>query len=50
MNGYIDAACLLLSDKSNGLNGGYSEPNAEVNFKSFATSLSAHAMAFAKMR
>ncbi len=45
-----DAACLLLSDKSNGLNGEYSEPNAEVNFKSFATSLSAHAMAFAKMR
>ncbi len=45
-----DAACLLLSDKNNGLNGGYSEPNAEVSFKSFATSLSAHAMAFAKMR
>lgn len=45
-----DAACLLLSDKSNGLNGGYSEPNAEVNFKNFATSLSAHAMAFAKMK
>ena len=45
-----DATCLLLSDRDNGLNGGYSEPNAEVNFKNFATSLSAHAIAFAKMR
>ncbi|MBA3009795.1 MAG: PaeR7I family type II restriction endonuclease [Proteobacteria bacterium] len=45
-----DATCLLLSGKDTGLNGGYSEPNAEVNFKNFAISLSAHAMAFAKMK
>ena len=45
-----DAACLLLSDRRNGVNGEYSEPNKEVNFKAFATSLSAHAIAFAKMR
>ncbi len=45
-----DATCLLLSDRDNGVNGNYSEPNKEVNFKNFATSLSAHAIAFAKMR
>lgn len=45
-----DATCLLLSDRYNGVNGEYSEPNKEVNFKAFATSLSAHAIAFAKMR
>ena len=45
-----DATCLLLSDRHNGANGEYSEPNKEVNFKTFATSLSAHATAFDKMR
>ena len=45
-----DATCLLLSDRNNGVNGHYSEPNEEVNFKTFATSLSAHAIAFVKMR
>ena len=45
-----DAMCLLLSDRTNGLDGRYSEPNAELDFKTFATSLSAHAIAFAKMR
>ncbi len=45
-----DAACLLLSNRDKGLTGSYSEPNAEVNFKRFATSLSAHAAAFAGMR
>ena len=45
-----DATCLLLSDRKTGLKGNYSEPNKEVNFKAFATSLSAHAIAFAKMR
>ena len=45
-----DAACLLLSNRDSGLRGGYSEPNEEVNFKNFATSLSAHAMAYVKMR
>lgn len=45
-----DATCLILSDKKTGLNGSYTEPNAEINFKNFAASLSAHAMAFAKMK
>jgi len=45
-----DATCLLLSDRYNGVNGSYSEPNAELKFKNFATSLSAHAIAFSKMR
>ncbi len=45
-----DATCLLLSDRRKGVNGEYSEPNKEVNFKTFATSLSSHAIAFAKMR
>jgi hypothetical protein len=40
---------LLLSDREKGLNGGFTEPNEEVNFKAFATSLAAHAMAFARM-
>ena len=38
-----DAACLLLSDKENGLIGEYSEPNMEIGFKTFAISLYSHA-------
>ena len=45
-----DAACLILSDRGDGLKGKFSEPNPEVNFKAFATSLAAHALAFVKMR
>ena len=45
-----DAACLLLSDQEGGLRGEYCEPSEEVGFRNFATSLMAHAMAFAKMR
>ena len=45
-----DATCLLLSDMENGLEGSYSEPNQEINFRAFATSLSAHASAFSRMR
>jgi len=45
-----DATCLLLSDKVGGLKGDYTEPNAEVDFATFATSLAAHAMAYAKRR
>ena len=47
---FYDATCLLVSDRKNGLNGAYSEPNQEVIFRSFATSLSAYAIAFVKMR
>ena len=47
---FYDATCLLVSDRKNGLNGAYSEPNEEINFRNFATSLSAHAIAFVNMR
>jgi len=45
-----DAACLILSDQKGGLRGEYSEPSAEVGFRKFATSLTAHALAFSKLR
>ena len=45
-----DATCFLMSNETVGRKGGYSEPNEELGFKSFATSLTAHAMAYAKMR
>jgi len=45
-----DAACLLLSDKEGGLRGEYREPSEEIGFYNFATSLTAHAMAFVKFR
>ena len=45
-----DATCFLMSNKTVGRKGGYSEPNEELGFKSFATSLTAHAIAYAKMR
>lgn len=45
-----DGTCLILSDKSGGLKGKFWEPNPEFSFATFATSLSAHAMAYAKLR
>ncbi|MYB39734.1 restriction endonuclease [Candidatus Saccharibacteria bacterium] len=45
-----DAACLILSDRNEGMNGSYSEPNPEISFRNFATSLRAHALAFVNMR
>ena len=45
-----DAACLILSDKTGGLKGRYTEPNPEISFANFATSLSARAMAYARIR
>lgn len=45
-----DSACLLLSDRAGGLKGKFLEPSLELNFVAFATSLSAHAMAYAMMR
>jgi hypothetical protein len=45
-----DGTCLLLSEKSGGLKGKYTEPNSEFGFTTFATSLIAHAIAYAKMR
>jgi len=34
-----DATCLLLSDRDRGVKGKYSEPNKEIDFKKFVTSL-----------
>jgi hypothetical protein len=45
-----DSTCFLMSNETEGLRGGYTEPNEELSFKSFATSLSAHAIAYAKLR
>ncbi|HYN77724.1 MAG TPA: PaeR7I family type II restriction endonuclease [Lamprocystis sp. (in: g-proteobacteria)] len=45
-----NSACLILSNAQTGPQGDYTEPNPEFAFKRFATSLSAHAMAFARMR
>ncbi len=45
-----DGACLILTGQTGGLRGKYREPNKELAFERFATSLSAHATAFAKMR
>jgi hypothetical protein len=45
-----DRTCLILSDRTSGLKGEFTEPNPEFSFASFATSLSAHAIAYAKMR
>lgn len=45
-----DSTCLILSNKTGGLKGRFTEPNPEFSFTTFATSLSAHAMAYARMR
>lgn len=45
-----DGTCLILSDRVGGLRGDFTEPNPEFGFAAFATSLTAHAMAYAKMR
>ena len=43
-----DAACLLMSSREGGLNGEYREPNPELNFQNFLTSLLARAIAVAR--
>jgi hypothetical protein len=45
-----DGTCLILSDKTGGLRGKFTEPNPEFSFSTFATSLTGHAMAYAKTR
>jgi hypothetical protein len=45
-----DGTCLILTDRKGGAKGKYSEPNEELAFARFATSLSAHAIAYAKSR
>ncbi len=43
-----DAACLLMSSRKGGLKGEYREPNAELSFHNFVTSLLARAIAVAQ--
>jgi hypothetical protein len=43
-----DSACLLLSSREGGRQGDYREPNAELSFQNFVTSLLARAIACAK--
>lgn len=45
-----DATCLILSDQTGGLKGRFTEPSPEFSFTTFATSLTAHALAYSKMR
>lgn len=45
-----DAACLLLSPRNAGNRARYVEPSAELSFERFATLLSAHASAFARLK
>ncbi len=45
-----DGTCLILSDRVGGLKGKFTEPNQEFSFATFAASLTAHAIAYAKMR
>jgi hypothetical protein len=44
-----NAGCFLMSTKEGGLEGKYQEPNPELSFQNFITSLLAHAMAAALM-
>jgi len=45
-----DATCFLMSSKSDGLQGKYTEPSVELSFKNFAVSLAARAAAFVQMK
>ena len=45
-----DATCLILSDKTGGLKGRFTEPSSEFSFTTFVTSLTAHALAYSTMR
>jgi hypothetical protein len=45
-----DAACLILSEPEGGARGLFREPNAEIGFEYFVTSLTARALAHAKSR
>ena len=45
-----DGACLIMSDKEEGLKGKFTEPNPEFSFKNFAVSLTVHATAYAQLR
>ncbi len=45
-----DGACLLLSSRADGKQGIYREPNPELSFRTFLTSLLGRAIAVARMQ
>jgi hypothetical protein len=45
-----DAACFLMSSREGGRTGNYSEPNPELSFRTFVTSLLGRTIAVAKMQ
>jgi hypothetical protein len=45
-----DATCFILSSRDGGLKGEYTEPNTELSFKNFSTSLMGRAIAYMKNR
>jgi len=45
-----NGACLILSNRENGLRGKYHEPKKELQFQHFAALLTSHASAFARTR
>ncbi|MBI3159413.1 MAG: PaeR7I family type II restriction endonuclease [Chloroflexi bacterium] len=45
-----DGACLILSNRQDGLKGKFSEPNPDFGFAPFAAGLIAHAVTYAKLR
>ena len=45
-----DGASLLLTSHAGGISGEFSSPSEELGFRTFAAGLSAHAIAFAKMK
>jgi len=45
-----DSACLIMSERKSGLTGAYSEPNAELGFNAFVSSLLGRAYAFVEMK
>lgn len=44
-----DASCFLMSTRTEGLKGEYSETSIEIGFQNFVASLSARASEFAKL-
>lgn len=45
-----DGTCLILTNRSDGLKGRFTEPNEECSFSAFAASLSARALAYVNIR
>ncbi|MDR1853324.1 MAG: PaeR7I family type II restriction endonuclease [Azoarcus sp.] len=45
-----DSTCFLMSSRSDGLSGQYTEPRAELSFHNFAASLAARALAFTRLK